>query len=118
MKFTIFWRSGWRVRGDPGRTRTTGLRFRKPPLYPAELRGRARRRHSSRLAFDPEPARAVGVARVGDPAFHIRLHQVLGQAKAPGDPRNVVERDLLGTEEELPAPGGLRLALRRGQGAV
>src|SRR6185503_1340256 len=25
--------------GDPGGTRTTGLRFRKPPLYPAELRG-------------------------------------------------------------------------------
>src|SRR4051812_33687979 len=27
--------------GVPGVTRTPGLRFRKPPLYPAELRGRA-----------------------------------------------------------------------------
>lgn len=39
--------------GDPGRTRTTGLRFRKPPLYPAELRGRARLIYhaSARLAI-------------------------------------------------------------------
>lgn len=27
--------------GDPGRTRTCDLRFRKPSLYPAELRGHA-----------------------------------------------------------------------------
>src|SRR6185312_6515361 len=26
--------------GDPGKTRTSDLRFRKPPLYPAELRDR------------------------------------------------------------------------------
>jgi hypothetical protein len=26
--------------GDPGMTRTSDLRFRKPPLYPAELRDR------------------------------------------------------------------------------
>lgn len=26
--------------GDPGMTRTCDLRFRKPPLYPAELRDR------------------------------------------------------------------------------
>lgn len=26
--------------GDPRKTRTSGLRFRKPPLYPAELWGR------------------------------------------------------------------------------
>jgi hypothetical protein len=25
--------------GDPGMTRTSDLRFRKPPLYPPELRG-------------------------------------------------------------------------------
>jgi hypothetical protein len=30
--------------GDPGMTRTCDLRFRKPPLYPAELRDRAHRR--------------------------------------------------------------------------
>ena len=30
-----------RRRGAPERTRTSGLRFRKPSLYPAELRGRA-----------------------------------------------------------------------------
>ncbi|CCE12075.1 hypothetical protein BRAS3843_930010 [Bradyrhizobium sp. STM 3843] len=28
--------------GDPGMTRTCDLRFRKPPLYPAELRDRIR----------------------------------------------------------------------------
>ena len=28
--------------GDPRKTRTSGLRFRKPPLYPAELWGHAR----------------------------------------------------------------------------
>src|SRR5690242_5096574 len=38
---------GWRTRADPrralsdpGLTRTGDLRFRKPPLYPPELRGR------------------------------------------------------------------------------
>ena len=36
--------------GDPGRTRTTGLRFRKPPLYPAELRGHAALLQYFRLA--------------------------------------------------------------------
>jgi hypothetical protein len=30
--------------GDPGMTRTCDLRFRKPSLYPAELRDRAHRR--------------------------------------------------------------------------
>ena len=30
--------------GDPGVIRTRDLRFRKPLLYPAELRGQARRR--------------------------------------------------------------------------
>src|SRR5262249_39016734 len=34
-------RTAARVRnGDPGMTRTCDLRFRKPPLYPAELRDR------------------------------------------------------------------------------
>ena len=28
--------------GDPRKTRTSGLRFRKPPLYPAELWGHTR----------------------------------------------------------------------------
>src|ERR1700761_7006257 len=28
------------INGDPGMTRTSDLRFRKPPLYPAELRDR------------------------------------------------------------------------------
>ena len=32
----------WTVgHGDPRKTRTSGLRFRKPPLYPAELWGHA-----------------------------------------------------------------------------
>ena len=31
---------------DPDATRTRGLRFRKPPLYPAELRGLVRRRRA------------------------------------------------------------------------
>src|SRR5579872_6624701 len=30
-----------RKNGDPGMTRTCDLRFRKPPLYPAELRDRS-----------------------------------------------------------------------------
>src|SRR3546814_10052578 len=40
-----------RRRGAPERTRTSGLRFRKPSLYPAELRGRAPRseEHTSEL---------------------------------------------------------------------
>ena len=49
---SVFYRSGIRVdqcstvvfiakaRGDPGLIRTGDLRFRKPPLYPPELRGR------------------------------------------------------------------------------
>src|ERR1700724_282928 len=35
--------------GDPGMTRTCDLRFRKPSLYPAELR-------------DREPGRSTGIA--------------------------------------------------------
>jgi hypothetical protein len=31
------------LNGDPGMTRTSDLRFRKPPLYPAELRDRCGR---------------------------------------------------------------------------
>ena len=31
---------GRRIRNTPGRIRTCGLRFRKPPLYPPELRAR------------------------------------------------------------------------------
>src|SRR5437016_13085323 len=34
------------IGGDPGMTRTCDLRFRKPPLYPAELRDRAPRRQA------------------------------------------------------------------------
>ena len=34
--------------GDPGMTRTCDLRFRKPPLYPAELRDRVRLKRSVR----------------------------------------------------------------------
>src|SRR3954454_15728324 len=49
---SVFYRSGIRAdqcstvvfvakaRGDPGLIRTGDLRFRKPPLYPPELRGR------------------------------------------------------------------------------
>src|SRR5215471_11595033 len=41
--------------GDPGMTRTCDLRFRKPPLYPAELRDRFEiaRESSERLDFAP-----------------------------------------------------------------
>src|SRR5207249_1064502 len=35
-----------KIAGDPGMTRTCDLRFRKPPLYPAELRDRAHRRQA------------------------------------------------------------------------
>src|SRR3954462_6999485 len=36
-----YWRSpGTDANGDPGMTRTCDLRFRKPSLYPAELRDR------------------------------------------------------------------------------
>ena len=35
-----------KIGGDPGMTRTCDLRFRKPPLYPAELRDRAHRRQA------------------------------------------------------------------------
>src|SRR5262249_34876770 len=38
--------------GDPRKTRTSGLRFRKPPLYPAELWGRARQREPA--SFSPQ----------------------------------------------------------------
>jgi hypothetical protein len=37
-----------KIAGDPGMTRTCDLRFRKPPLYPAELRDRAHRRGKRR----------------------------------------------------------------------
>ena len=41
--------------GDPGVIRTRDLRFRKPLLYPAELRGQAlRRRHAYRARGEPE----------------------------------------------------------------
>jgi hypothetical protein len=39
------------TRGDPGMTRTCDLRFRKPSLYPAELRDRAHRRAERRRTF-------------------------------------------------------------------
>src|SRR3954462_14173782 len=42
------WQGGfaflYRKTGDPGMTRTCDLRFRKPSLYPAELRDRGTRR--------------------------------------------------------------------------
>src|SRR4051812_29668284 len=38
------WPSCKRETGDPGMTRTSDLRFRKPPLYPAELRDRRPKR--------------------------------------------------------------------------
>src|SRR3954462_8919863 len=45
-----YWRSpGTDANGDPGMTRTCDLRFRKPSLYPAELR-------------DREPAHDAGMA--------------------------------------------------------
>ena len=36
--------------GDPGVIRTRGLRFRKPSLYPAELRGHCLKRFVKRFA--------------------------------------------------------------------
>src|SRR5579863_2714024 len=61
--------------GGPGKTRTCDLRFRKPLLYPAELRDqlRASRRHNivppaarSRLAMlSPSPQRAAKTAAAG-----------------------------------------------------
>ena len=47
------------VRSGPDVTRTRGLRFRKPPLYPPELRGRA---HQQRPRFYPFPARRAAPA--------------------------------------------------------
>src|SRR5215469_4233050 len=98
--------------GDPERIRTSDLRFRKPMLYPAELRGRlghgncpqalrmARRGYPwcsmRRFPLDPEPAREVELAIVLDPAFDIGLHEVLRHAPASRDPGIVLERDLLG----------------------
>src|SRR5215469_11572926 len=50
--------------GDPGMTRTCDLRFRKPPLYPAELRDRALRRCMlhSRARAGPEASGASFLA--------------------------------------------------------
>ena len=63
--------------GDPGVTRTPGLRFRKPPLYPAELRGHARVFCSisgceASVGRDPKPTAAIEVGRIGDVAAHAR----------------------------------------------
>ena len=59
--------------GDPGGTRTTGLRFRKPPLYPAELRG-----HTPQINILGKVPRAiVGDRRVLDAWPH--LGPVLGR---------------------------------------
>src|SRR5579862_6074586 len=47
--------------GDPGMTRTCDLRFRKPPLYPAELRDRSVslswKRHLGLHLSEPAPDR-------------------------------------------------------------
>jgi hypothetical protein len=39
-KAQLYWTFRWHGAGDPGMTRTCDLRFRKPSLYPAELRDR------------------------------------------------------------------------------
>src|SRR5688572_24164562 len=58
--------------GDPGMTRTCDLRFRKPPLYPAELRDRSLHRRapaSAACIADPEtdrkPLSPTGIAPPG-----------------------------------------------------
>jgi hypothetical protein len=45
--------------GDPGMTRTCDLRFRKPSLYPAELRDRSFPPHRRELAASYQNERAL-----------------------------------------------------------
>src|ERR1700679_27443 len=49
--------------GDPGMTRTCDLRFRKPSLYPAELRDRSPADRSGRLEAPYQSGRMIASLR-------------------------------------------------------
>ena len=67
-------RQGWEKSGAPGVTRTPGKRFRKPLLYPPELRGRfpTKKPPSSPLILELEQGehllafQLVAAAKVGE----------------------------------------------------
>lgn len=96
-KGSVKWREGHTRRdcdGDPERTRTSDLRFRKPTLYPAELRGRrpkmllsmrslqAGARASAAALIYPQPAGAVDLTGVLDPPPNVGVDKILGHPKA------------------------------------
>ena len=58
--------------GDPGKTRTSDLRFRKPSLYPAELRDR-----------EPAGSRCWGASYQSEPGIASPPDRPLGRMKAP-----------------------------------
>src|SRR3954447_10595945 len=66
--------------GDPGMTRTCDLRFRKPSLYPAELRDREPADEGGIADSIPEPTLDRQPAR----SRSLRLDVVLAHDLAPG----------------------------------
>ena len=57
------------VGGDPGKTRTSDTRFRKPVLYPAELRGRCASRCTKKLSLVKEEAQKFSPNVLNGEAF-------------------------------------------------
>src|SRR5437868_5521709 len=80
--------------GDPGMTRTCDLRFRKPSLYPAELRDRSPARGAKGLAASYQSGRVIA-SPSGEP--FLRLDVVVAHDLAP-------DADLFG-EEGAKIPG-------------
>src|SRR4051794_28334291 len=68
--------------GDPGMTRTCDLRFRKPSLYPAELRDRSPARGAKGLAASYQSGRVIA-SPLGGPPTPLRPDVVLAHDLAP-----------------------------------
>src|SRR3982074_1422876 len=77
--------------GDPGMTRTCDLRFRKPSLYPAELRDRSPARGAKGLAASYQSGRVIASPLAGPLAVLLCPDVILTHHLAP-------DADLLGEE--------------------
>src|SRR5678815_3030687 len=76
------------LRRDPGLIRTGDLRFRKPPLYPPELRGRRHRLVARNVAYKEcyHPSIASGRGRI----YRVRTTTVIAMAKPKPTPPAVL----------------------------
>src|SRR3954454_20262331 len=90
--------------GDPGKTRTSDLRFRKPPLYPAELRDR-------RAPTSAGLARSI--AERPRPRYPGRSAYAGGRSRSRRNKQPVLHGGRsLGAEELIARPGQIDFGMR------